>query len=111
LQQVVLNLLVNAIDAMRNCPTHQRDVVVQAEHDEGVVIVSVRDSGTGLTPDDLERMFQPFFTTKPEGLGMGLSISRTIIEASGGRLWAENNPERGATFHFTIPLRQAKERR
>jgi two-component system, LuxR family, sensor kinase FixL len=66
----------------------------------------VRDRGKGLGWDKLEKIFQPFYTTKREGLGMGLSISRSIIEAHGGRLWAENNPDRGATFCFTVPVEQ-----
>jgi two-component system sensor kinase FixL len=68
-----------------------------------MVEVSVSDRGTGLTSDKLDKIFQPFFTTKKEGLGMGLSISRAIIEAHGGKLWAENNAGRGATFYFTLP--------
>jgi two-component system sensor kinase FixL len=70
--------------------------------------VIVRDYGAGLGGGDLERVFQPFYTTKRDGLGMGLSISRTIIEAHGGRLWAENNPGRGATFCFTVPVWESK---
>jgi two-component system sensor kinase FixL len=69
----------------------------------GTVEISVRDHGTGLASDKLAEIFQPFYTTKREGLGMGLPISRSIIEAHGGRLWAENNPDRGATFYFTVP--------
>jgi two-component system, LuxR family, sensor kinase FixL len=105
LQQVVLNLLMNAFDAMRDCPATERNVVVRAEMEGTRIIkVSARDRGTGLSAGNLDRIFRPFFTTKREGLGMGLSISRAIIEAHGGRLWAENNPDRGATFYFTVPL-------
>ncbi|MGH8681002.1 MAG: PAS domain S-box protein [Burkholderiales bacterium] len=108
LQQVALNLLVNAFDAMKDCPAHQRHVVVRATADgTRMVKVAVRDRGTGLGADDLERVFQPFYTTKREGLGMGLAISRAIIEAHGGRLWVENNPDRGATFYFTVPVGEA----
>jgi two-component system, LuxR family, sensor kinase FixL len=64
----------------------------------------VRDSGTGLTGDKLDKIFQPFYTTKRDGLGMGLSISRSIIDAHAGRLWADNNPDRGSTFYFTVPV-------
>jgi two-component system sensor kinase FixL len=105
LQQVVLNLLLNAFDAMRDSPASERVVVVRAQL-EGVltVRVSARDSGTGLAGDKLDKIFQPFYTTKRDGLGMGLSISRSIVDAHGGRLWAENNPDRGATFHFTVPV-------
>jgi two-component system sensor kinase FixL len=110
LQQVVLNLLLNAFDAMQDCPANQHEVVVRAELD-GVHMtkVAVRDCGTGLTGDKLDRIFLPFYTTKRDGLGMGLSISRSIIEAHGGHLWAENNPDRGATFCFTLPVVAAVE--
>lgn len=106
LQQVILNLLLNAFDAMSACPSNARQIVLRVELDLGRVIkVAVRDRGTGLTGDTLEKIFEPFYTTKRDGLGMGLSISRSIIEAHGGRLWAENNPDTGATFYFTLPVR------
>jgi PAS domain S-box-containing protein len=105
LQQVLLNLLLNAFDAMKDRPAAEREVVVRAEmNGAGTVEVAVRDRGAGLTSDKLDKIFQPFYTTKRDGLGMGLSICRSIIEAHGGRLWAQNNPDRGATFHFTVPL-------
>jgi two-component system, LuxR family, sensor kinase FixL len=108
LQQVVLNLLVNAFDAMSECPTREREVSVRAFTDgQGAVKVAVRDLGNGVSPGDLDRIFEPFHTTKPDGLGVGLSISRTIVAAHGGRLWAENNPDRGATFCFTVPIGEA----
>jgi PAS domain S-box-containing protein len=108
LQQVTLNLLVNAFDAIKDNPTHARQVVVRAAADgAGKVTVAVRDRGAGLGVDDVERIFQPFYTTKREGLGMGLAISRAIVEAHGGRLWAENNPGPGATFYFTVPVWEA----
>jgi two-component system sensor kinase FixL len=104
LQQVVLNLLINAFDAMKEAIATERNVKVRAKtNGGGTVEVSVRDHGTGLTSDELAKIFQPFYTTKREGLGMGLPISRSIIEAHGGRLWVENNPDRGATFYFTVP--------
>jgi two-component system sensor kinase FixL len=110
LQQVVLNLLLNAFDAMKDGPEKTREVKLQARReDAGFVQVAVRDRGTGLSGDKLDKIFQPFFTTKGEGLGMGLSICRSIIEAHGGRLWAQNNPDRGATFHFTVPLERRDE--
>ena len=105
LQQVMLNLLLNAFDSMKDCPVDDREVVVQSERQDGDLIrVAVRDHGTGLSSDRLGKLFQPFFTTKDGGLGLGLAISRSIIEAHGGRLWAENNPDRGATFYFTLPV-------
>ena len=105
LQQVLLNLLLNAFDAMKECRTDERRVSVRVHCDDaGLVEVSVRDGGIGLTHDKLGRIFEPFFTTKKEGLGMGLSISRSIVEAHGGHLWAENNPDRGATFHLVLPV-------
>jgi len=108
LQQVVLNLLVNAFDAMKDCPTREREVSVRAALDgAGMVKVAVRDRGTGVSAGDLDRIFEPFHTTKREGLGMGLSICRNIIAAHGGRLWVENNPNRGATFYFTVPVAPA----
>jgi two-component system, LuxR family, sensor kinase FixL len=104
LQQVVLNLLLNAFDSMQECPADERQVKVGAEWDAAVrVKVAVRDGGTGLSSDKLDKIFEPFYTRKPEGLGMGLAISRSIVEAHGGRLWAENNPNRGSTFYFTVP--------
>jgi len=93
-----------AFDAMKDAPAAERKVVVRAQaKDAGIVEISVRDRGTGLTGDSLSKIFQPFYTTKREGLGMGLPISRSILEAHGGRLWAKNNLDRGATFYFTVP--------
>ncbi len=104
LQQVILNLLMNAFDAMKDAPAAERKVVVRAQaKDAGIVEISVRDRGTGLTGDSLSKIFQPFYTTKRDGLGMGLPISRSILEAHGGGLWAKNNLDRGATFYFTVP--------
>ncbi len=105
LQQVMLNILLNAFDAMKDCKPHDREVKVRA-YDQGArwAQFSFTDGGSGLSVDKLEKIFQPFYTTKGEGLGMGLSICRSILEAHGGRLWAENNPNRGATFYFTVPI-------
>jgi len=112
LQQVVLNLLLNAFDAMKDCPDHEREVKVSAEPQGGrSVKVAVADRGTGLSRQDVDKIFQPFYTTKRDGLGMGLSISRSIIETHGGRLWAENNPDQGATFCFTVPVEKSIEGR
>jgi PAS domain S-box-containing protein len=105
LQQVVLNLLLNATAAMRHTPPASRKLVIGTAMEEGrAVRVSVRDSGTGIDRNDMDRLFEPFYTTKADGLGMGLSISRTIIKAHSGTIGAENNPEGGATFYFTLPV-------
>jgi PAS domain S-box-containing protein len=104
LQQVMLNLLLNAFDSLGRCAPRDRRVSVHATHDPLVATVSVIDRGTGLTSDSLTRIFEPFYTTKHNGLGLGLSISRSIIEMHGGRLWAEHNPAGGAVFHFTVPV-------
>jgi PAS domain S-box-containing protein len=112
LQQVVLNIMLNAFDAMRECPADERKVKVRAEPDGAALIkVAVSDRGTGLSGDKLDKIFQPFYTTKREGLGMGLSITRSIIEAHGGRLWAENNADHGATFSFTLPVTHGAEQK
>jgi len=105
LQQVVLNLILNAFDAMKDCPAGERQVTLRLEA-TGTALnqAAVIDRGTGMSGDKLDKIFQPFFTTKGEGLGMGLSICRSIIEAHGGHLWAENNPDRGATFYFTVAV-------
>jgi PAS domain S-box-containing protein len=105
LQQVVLNLLLNAFDAMADCPAGQRRVTVRIGRDgTSMLKVAVCDRGTGLSRHNPDQLFEPFYTTKRDGLGMGLSISRSIIEAHAGRLWAENNRDRGATFYFTVPM-------
>jgi two-component system, LuxR family, sensor kinase FixL len=105
LQQVLLNLLLNAFQAMKVCPLNERQVTVRTEPSKGQkVMIAVRDCGEGLKSDQLDKIFQPFYTTKDNGLGLGLAISRSIVEAHGGRLWAQNNPERGATICFTVPL-------
>jgi signal transduction histidine kinase len=105
LQQVVLNLLVNAFESMKDVRVEEREVHIHTEVNHGnIVHTSITDCGRGLTSDDLQKMFLPFYTTKHDGLGIGLSISRSIIDAHGGRLWAENNPDRGVTFHFTVPV-------
>jgi PAS domain S-box-containing protein len=111
LQQVLLNLIMNAMDAMKDTSGEHRKLIIRAaRHDDGCVQVSIRDFGTGIESASLARLLEPFYTTKPEGMGMGLSICRTILEAHGGRLWAENNPDRGATFHFTLLVNQEKNR-
>jgi C4-dicarboxylate-specific signal transduction histidine kinase len=108
LQQVMLNLLLNAFDAMDGRPASDRMVVVFITLESPQVVrVAVRDRGAGLPSDRLTTIFNPFVTSKPEGLGLGLSISRTIIEMHGGRLWAENNTDQGATFYFTLHVGDA----
>jgi two-component system sensor kinase FixL len=110
-QQVVLNLLLNAFDALESRSTRDRVVVVEAALDDGGMIrIAVRDRGLGLDGDKLDKLFKPFFTSKREGLGLGLSISRSIVEMHGGRIWAENNNDQGATFYFTLPTGAAAER-
>ena len=111
LQQVLLNLILNAMDAMNGCEAGRRCVAVCVRPREEEVEVAVSDSGHGIPAENLKRLFEPFFTTKPSGMGLGLAISRTIIEAHGGRLWAENNPEGGATFRFTLPIEGSVEGR
>lgn len=104
LQQVVLNLVLNASDAMKSTTGRAKILRIgSSRNSSGDIEVSVRDSGVGLSEDQLEKVFATFFTTKAEGLGMGLSICRSIIEQHGGRLWAESNPDFGATFRFSIP--------
>jgi PAS domain S-box-containing protein len=114
LQQVVLNLLLNAFDAMKDCPVPEREVIVRGELDGACAVrVAVHDHGIGLDSEKqkADKIFQPFYTTKRDGLGMGLSISRSIIETHGGNLWAENNPNQGATFYFTVPVEKSVEGR
>jgi PAS domain S-box-containing protein len=103
LQQVVVNLILNAIEAMARVEGRARDLLITTQRGQGDEIrVAVRDSGIGLDPLNVERIFDPFHTTKPGGLGMGLSISRSIVKSHGGRLWAESNDGPGATFQFTL---------
>jgi PAS domain S-box-containing protein len=103
LQQVLLNLVLNAVDAVKDNSAPDRRVGIRARPAGDTVEVSVTDNGHGIPADLLGRVFEPFFTSKPNGLGMGLAISRSIVEAHGGRLWAENNPAGGATFTFSLP--------
>src|SRR6266850_2139595 len=104
LQQVVLNLILNAVEAMSTVEAGPRELLISTEQTQtGGVLVSVRDSGPGIDPDHLDRVFEAFYTTKSSGVGMGLSICRSIIDAHGGRLWADMNASRGAVFRFTLP--------
>ena len=104
LQQVILNLVVNAMDAMSNMAKSQRRIVIRTARNETWAEVSVADAGPGVPLDKLKGVFEPFFTTKPKGMGMGLSIARTIIEAHNGQIWAENKAGGGAVFHIRLPL-------
>jgi len=107
LQQVILNLILNGAAAMRNSPSGQRKIIVRTAMPDGRTVKAfVTDFGTGIDEKNIERLFEPFYTTKPEGLGMGLSISQTIIKAHGGTMEASNNPEGGATFALTLPAHQ-----
>jgi PAS domain S-box-containing protein len=104
LQQVILNLVVNGIQAMHEIVDRPRELrICSRAHEAGAVLIAVQDNGIGLTPEELERVFEAFYTTKPKGMGIGLSISRSIIEAHGGRLWASANQPHGTIFQFTMP--------
>lgn len=104
IQQVVLNLAINALEAMAERSPSQRVLRVKMTHADGKVYVSIRDTGIGIPEDKLERVFDGFYTTKPQGLGVGLEVCRSIIQSHRGAIWAEANPEYGVTFHFTLPL-------
>jgi signal transduction histidine kinase len=104
LQQVNLNLIMNAVEAMSGASDGTRELLVSSRNEPDAVLVGVRDSGPRLAPETLDHVFDAFYTTKPGGLGMGLSICRSIIEAHGGRLWASANLPRGASFQFALPV-------
>ena len=106
LQQVMLNLIVNAVEAMSQTSDSRRELLISTKAQADCVLVAVRDSGPGLAEDAIERAFEAFYTTKSSGLGMGLSICRSIIEDHGGRLWAAANEPNGAAFQFTVPFSQ-----
>jgi C4-dicarboxylate-specific signal transduction histidine kinase len=103
LQQVILNLLLNATDALSGVNDRPRELVVRTVLDEGGVCVSVQDSGVGFAPEDRDRLFEAFYTTKAQGMGIGLSVSRSVIERHSGRIWAVPNKGPGATFSFSVP--------
>ena len=103
LQQVVLNLLLNAVEAMGSTETGARELLISTGQERTGLLVAVRDSGPGIDSLHLEHVFEAFYTTKSSGMGMGLSICRSIIDAHGGRLWAEANEPRGTIFQFTLP--------
>jgi PAS domain S-box-containing protein len=109
LQQVLINLIINGLQSMAGVNA-KRDLIVQSHLDpDGNVVVAVKDSGTGVREANLPRLFEPFFTTRSAGMGMGLAISSSIIDAHGGQIWASNNPDGGATFSFSIPPAMAQE--
>ena len=107
LRQVLLNLVMNGMDAMSQVEEAKRVLIIggRRETQDGVsrAVVSVQDSGSGFKAEEMDRLFEAFYTTKPQGMGMGLAISRSIIEAHGGRLWTEPNQGPGATFLFSLP--------
>jgi PAS domain S-box-containing protein len=103
LQQVLLNLILNACDAMDGNASDDRILIVTTRQEPSRVVVAVSDVGSGIAPDKMDSLFKPFFTTKSHGIGMGLAICKSIVVGLGGRLWAENNPDRGSTFQFSIP--------
>jgi len=103
---VLINLITNACDAMADTPREVRILTIRTALDtEGCVLISVCDVGPGLAEGKLEQVFEPFFTTKAHGMGLGLSVCRTIVNAHGGKLWAEHNSDRGATFHLLLPVK------
>jgi signal transduction histidine kinase len=104
----MLNLILNAAEAMEPTPAGQRRIVIKTESEDGHVIVSVTDSGPGIPHKDLERIFDSFYTSKRQGMGLGLAICRTVIESMRGRLRAENRAEGGATLRLTIPVADRK---
>jgi two-component system sensor kinase FixL len=103
IQQVLVNLIRNAIEAMTSMPRRELTVATRRAADETVEI-SVIDTGSGVAPEIKEKLFQPFVTSKATGMGVGLSLCRSIVEANGGRLWAENNPAGGSALRFTVPI-------
>jgi PAS domain S-box-containing protein len=103
LQQVLMNLIINSIEAMKDVDG-TRALTIRSQRGDGHVLISVSDTGVGLPPQQADKIFNSFFTTKPQGTGMGLRISRTIVESHGGRLWASDNSPRGASFSFTLPV-------
>jgi signal transduction histidine kinase len=104
IQQVILNLLINAAQAMQDVGSESRQITVRTAHDAGFVDLTVEDGGVGLEDDQLRRIFDPFFTSRPGGIGMGLSISQSIVQSHGGEIWATQNADRGATFHVRLPI-------
>jgi signal transduction histidine kinase len=109
LQQVIINLLVNGIQALASVSDRPRELLIRSQqHDVNHLVVMVQDNGTGISPDDTDRLFNTFFTTKADGMGIGLSICRSIIEAHGGLIWTSGNSGHGAAFYFVLPTIRAK---
>jgi signal transduction histidine kinase len=106
LQQVLLNFIVNGCDAMGSETATRRLTVRTGLADAGTVVVTVSDTGQGIPAADLERIFEPFVSTKKDGMGLGLAVCRTIISAHGGRVWAVNNADAGASLHFALPAQR-----
>jgi signal transduction histidine kinase len=104
---VILNLIINAVEAMSSVRDGSRELLISTRKEVGGVIVAVRDIGAGLSPESLERLFDAFYTTKADRMGIGLSICRSIVEAHGGRSWASREFGQGATFQFSLPLPSA----
>jgi signal transduction histidine kinase len=102
---VLVNLMINGIEAMRDVDGTRELAIKSQRPENGQLLVSISDTGVGLPPQQTDQIFNPFFTTKPHGTGMGLRISRSILESHGGRLWAGDNSPRGASFHFTLPAK------
>jgi signal transduction histidine kinase len=109
LQQVFMNLMLNAIDAMKSVSNPGVLTITSRRVENDEVLISVSDTGVGLRPEQTEQVFTPFFTSKAQGTGMGLTISRSIIESHGGRLWATSHQGLGATFHFTLPVEETQQ--
>jgi C4-dicarboxylate-specific signal transduction histidine kinase len=105
LQQVLMNLMINSIDAMNDVDGTRELIIRSQQAEDGQLMVSVSDTGVGLPTQQADQIFNAFFTTKPQGTGMGLRISRSIVESHGGRLWATDNSPRGASFHLTLPAK------
>src|SRR5262249_23606587 len=109
LQQVILNLVMNGIEAMSSVADRPRELLVRSRrHESDHVLVAVQDVGIGIEPENQKRIFETFYTTKPQGMGMGLAIARSIIENHGGRLWAVPNDGPGMTFQFALPMRATR---
>jgi signal transduction histidine kinase len=108
LQQVIMNLVINGIEAMASVTDQPRELLIRSHQPEAdQVLVAVQDSGIGIDPADVDRLFDAFYTTKPGGMGMGLAICRSIVEAHGGRIWASRTAGPGASVQFTLPLPSA----